>query len=68
MPEELVEAGLNDALVADMSGVQSGIEFSASNATDLDDCNRGDFRTISTGISHGGGQKVCIGSAFFRSI
>ncbi|KAJ2932129.1 hypothetical protein H1R20_g4968, partial [Candolleomyces eurysporus] len=57
MPDELVQAGLNHALVTDMSNAQANIEFSASNATDIDDCNRGDFRTISTGISHGGGQK-----------
>ncbi|KAJ2915184.1 hypothetical protein MD484_g5231, partial [Candolleomyces efflorescens] len=60
-PQQIAEAGLNDAFVNDMNRAQSGLNFLAGNTTTSDDCNRGDFSTISVGISHGGGQKIHVG-------
>ncbi|RXW11979.1 hypothetical protein EST38_g13877 [Candolleomyces aberdarensis] len=56
-PEALAKANLNGAFVEAMNDAQTDLDFSASNTTTVDDCNRGNFQTITTGISHGGGQK-----------
>ncbi|KAJ2921681.1 hypothetical protein H1R20_g15413, partial [Candolleomyces eurysporus] len=55
-PNELIEAGLNEAFVEAIDGAQSQLNFCSTNTTNGDDCSRGDFRTVSTGISHRGGQ------------
>jgi hypothetical protein len=67
-PEEVVEGGLNEGFVGAVSEAQEHLDFSATNATEVDDCNRGDFRTISTGISHGGGHGMPKLSSSFRDL
>lgn len=55
----------NDELVQAMGVAQSKLTFGTKNAKSTKPHRRGSFPTIAVGISHGGGQVVCLYCIFY---